>query len=183
MKQLLKGLLIGAAVWIGLQPQAKAQETYKSSVEQDGQKVLVGRINEKILANDSAFAWFYSGVNKYNPDPKMIKYISAYRDSFNVVVFAGTWCPDTHRLLPQFYRVMLASSYPADRIQLYGVDRNNKALDGEAAKYKLEKTPTFIILRHGREVGRIVESVHRNMESDIVALLDKMVAEEQGSGN
>lgn len=161
----------------------QAQDSYKTATEAGGQKVLIGRISEKILANDPAFGWFYTGVNKYKPDPRMIKYISAYRDSFNVVVFAGTWCPDTHRLLPQFYRVMLASSYPADRIRLYAVDRNLKALGDEATTFQLKKTPTFIILHNGKEVGRIEGSVHRNMESDIVAILDKMVAEDEGAKN
>jgi thiol-disulfide isomerase/thioredoxin len=149
----------------------KAQTTYKTSVDSAGNKVLTGKINEKILANDSSFRWFYSGVNSYKPDPAWTKYISFYRDSFKVVVFAGTWCNDSKRLVPQFYRVMLASSYPMDHIQLYGVDHQLRTLGDESSQYGITKTPTFIFLHNGKEIGRIAEKVQRGMDADIVSVL------------
>ena len=160
----------------GLQSAAHGQQAYHSFRDPEGNKVLVGTINEKILANDSAFTWFYSGVNDYQPDMAWVKDISAYRDSFQVVVFAGTWCADSKILLPRFYRVMMAASYPLDRIRLYAVDHKLHAGNGEARKYRLQATPTFIFLYHGKELGRITEQVHGSMESDIVGILDRMVS-------
>ncbi len=169
--------ILFAALCLGAFSPAFAQEG-ASRVEMDaqGNKVLLGRITEKMLANDSAFLWFFTGVNRYRPDTAWTKYISAYRDSFDVVVFAGTWCEDSKRLLPQFYRVMLSSSYPASRIQLYGVDRQNHSPGGEEKPYDLVKTPTIILLRHGQELGRIVEKANRSVEADMVMILDRMFA-------
>lgn len=153
---------------------AHAQQSYTSYMDQSGNKVLVGRIDEKVLANDSAFMWFYSGVNDYQPDMAWIKDIRAYRDSFQVVAFFGTWCPDSQILLPKLYRVLMAAGFPLNRIQLIAVDHQLHAGNGEARRYHLHATPTFIFLHHGRELGRIVEQVHGTMESDIVGLLNTM---------
>lgn len=166
-RKIFLSILFAAAMGLG----ANAQTGYKTETDSAGNKMLVGKINEKILANDSSFRWFYYGVNNYKPDPAWTKYISFYRDSFQVVVFAGTWCNDSKRLLPQFYRVMLASSYPMDRIELYGVDHKLRALGEESAKYGLTKTPTFIFLRDGKEIGRIAERTQRGMDADIVSIL------------
>jgi hypothetical protein len=161
---------------------ASAQDSlYHVTYDTEGNKVLTGRITEPLLANDPSFSWFYSRVNRYEPDTAMIRYISAYRDSFNVVVFAGTWGTDTKHLLPQFYRVMIASSYPLNRILLYGVGHDKKTLGDEAAKYRIINVPTIIVLYHGREVGRIVESVQKNIETDLVALIYRMTQMENKS--
>lgn len=167
LKKIVLFGLLATALTIGV----SAQTTYKTAEDSAGNKVLIGKIDEKTLANDSAFRWFYYGVNNYKPDPAWTKYISFYRDSFNVVVFAGTWCIDSKRLLPQFYRVMMAASYPMDRIQLYGVDHQLRALGDEASQYHIDKTPTFIFLRNGKEIGRITDKLQRGMDADIVSVL------------
>lgn len=167
IKRLILTTLFAAVLFVSV----NAQTPYKTSVDSAGNKMLVGRINEKMLANDSSFRWFYYGVNNYKPDPAWVKYISFYRDSFDVVIFAGTWCNDSKRLLPQFYRVMMASSYPLSHIKLYGVDHELRALGEESSQYKVSKTPTFIFLRDGKEIGRITDKVQRGMDADIVSIL------------
>lgn len=173
-KKILLSVLFVSALIVGTQ----AQSAYESSVDSAGNKMLVGKIDEKILANDSSFRWFYNGVNNYKPDPAWTKYISYYRDSFDVVVFAGTWCNDSKRLLPQFYRVMLASSYPLNKVQLYGVDYKLRALGNESAQYGITKTPTFIFLdKNGKEIGRITDHVRRGMDADIVSVLQRVFSD------
>lgn len=155
-----------------------AQQSYRTQTDSLGNKVLVGQIDEQTLANDSAFLWFFTGVNRYRPDTAWTKYISFYRDSFDVVVFAGTWCPDTKRLLPQFYRVMMSSSYPVNRIKLYGLDHQLHGLGEAAQQYDIDDVPTFIFLRQGKEIGRINDRLQRTMEQDIVSILQRSFAPE-----
>lgn len=178
-KKIILSALFVAALAIG----AKAQTSYKTSVDSIGNKVLVGKIDEKVLANDSAFRWFYYGVNNYKPDPAWTKYISFYRDSFDVVVFAGTWCNDSKRLLPQFYRVMMASSYPLSKIKLYGVDHQLRTLGDESSQYGLTETPTFIFLRDGKEIGRITDKLRRGMDADIVSILQSSFSKDNSGGS
>lgn len=154
----------------GFEVQAQSQEV-KATYDSAGNKILIGRINEGMLANDTAFRWFYQGVNRYQPNAEWLKYISYYRDSFNVVAFVGTWCPDTKNLLPEFYRVMIGSSYPISTMTVYGLDEQLHGTGGEAKLFHVKKVPTFIFLHNGQEIGRIGDHVQRSMEADIVSIL------------
>jgi thiol-disulfide isomerase/thioredoxin len=170
-KILLTSLLLASMVSL-----AAAQQNYKTTHDDAGNKVLIGPINEKILANDSAFMWFFTGVNRYHPDTAWTKYISFYRDSFDVVAFIGTWCPDSKRLLPEFYRVMMASSYPLNRIRLYGLDHQLHGLGDAATEYDIDKTPTFVFVHDGQVIGKIQDKIYRSMEADIVSILQRQFA-------
>src|SRR5699024_2929538 len=133
---------------------AFAQQDYQVQKDKAGDKILVGKLNLQLLANDSAFSWFYTGVNDYNPNQEWVKYIKYYRDSFSVVVFAGTWERNSQKLIPLFYRTMMAAGYPLSNIQIYGVDEQLHSLHSEAKKYKIEKLPTIIVLdKAGEELG------------------------------
>lgn len=178
IKHIILTTLFAAVISVSV----NAQTPYKTSIDSAGNKMLVGRINEKVLANDSAFRWFYYGVNNYKPDPAWTKYVNFYRDSFDVVVFAGTWCLDSKRLLPQFYRVMMASSYPLSRIKLYGVDHQLRALGDESNQFHVSKTPTFIFLHDGKEIGRITDKLQRGMDADIVSILQRTFAPADNGG-
>jgi hypothetical protein len=168
-----KKFLLAVLACVLFSAAASAQGSYKVSYDSLGNKVLVGKISEKVLANDSAFMWFFTGVNRYRPDSAWIKYISFYRDSFDVVAFVGTWCPDSKRMLPEFYRVMMASSYPMNHIQLYGLDRHLKGEGGAEETYHVDKVPSFILLHDGKEIGRITDHVNRSMEADMVSILQR----------
>ncbi|MHB1921799.1 MAG: thioredoxin family protein [Chitinophagaceae bacterium] len=156
---------------LGIGFRSFSQETYHTSYDSEGNKVLTGYLSESVLANDSAFQWFFNGVNDYHPDPSMVRYIAANKDHFQVVVLGGTWCPDTQKLLPEFYRVMIGAGYPLNKIMVIGVDHHLKAIGNETRPYHLVQTPTFIFYRNGKELGRIVDHVHKSMEADMVAIL------------
>ena len=69
----------------------------------------------------------------------------------------GTWCEDSKNLLPVFYRLVDKSDYPDSRITLVGVDRAKTAPKNLHTKYKITNVPTFIVIRNGKEIGRVVE--------------------------
>ncbi len=158
---------------------AFAQQDYAVKQDSAGNKMLVGQLNVQLLANDSAFRWFYTGVNDYQPTKEWIDYIRYYRDSFSVVVFAGTWDVNSRELLPAFYRTMMAAGYPLNKIKLYGVDMQFHSLNGEAEKYKVTKLPTIIVLHNNEELGRIEEVPVQSVEANLVAILQTKLRPEQ----
>lgn len=169
------------ATTLAFEVQAQSQQL-KVEFDSAGNKMLIGRINEGMLANDTAFRWFYQGVNHYQPNADWIKYISYYRDSFKVVAFVGTWCQDTKKLLPEFYRVMIGASYPLNTLVVYGIDEQLHGLGEEAKMFHIKTTPTFIFLHNGQEIGRIGDKIQRSMEADIVSILQNTFNKNQGSG-
>ena len=74
-----------------------------------------------------------------------------------MIVFGGTWCDDTQNLLPVFYRLVDKSGYPDSSITLIGVDRPKTTLYNLHNAFHLTDVPTFIVMKDGKEVGRVVE--------------------------
>ncbi|MGA9119141.1 MAG: thioredoxin family protein [Bacteroidota bacterium] len=90
-----------------------------------------------------------------------------------VIVFLGTWCPDSRRYVPHFLKVADLAGIPEENVKLYCVDRSKKSNDGLTASYKIELVPTFIFLKGGMEIGRIVESPQLSIEQDMLTILAK----------
>jgi thiol-disulfide isomerase/thioredoxin len=93
------------------------------------------------------------------------------RDDAEFIVFLGTWCSDSKKEVPRFLKVVDRCGVPAERVKLYGLDRSKKSPDGLAETYGITKVPTFIVLKHGREVGRITELPQTTLEADLLTIL------------
>ncbi|HNO55358.1 MAG TPA: thioredoxin family protein, partial [Chitinophagaceae bacterium] len=78
-------------------------------------------------------------------------------DSIQLLVFMGTWCEDSHFVIPKFFALTDAAGFPQNRITLIGVDRNKKTLSHLSEALNMDKVPTIIVMKHGKEMGRVVE--------------------------
>lgn len=134
-----------------------AQASVETSRDQYGNKVLKGFIAKKELATDTAFAWFAQNQKTYTPDAGISKQYATGKDSINIIVFGGTWCDDTKMLLPKFYAAADAAGFPDNHITLIGVDRDKKSLFNLTDAFAIKNVPTFIVMKNGKEVGRVVE--------------------------
>lgn len=139
-----------------------------------GSNMLVGQISIKYIQADGTCGWYNKGFEKYKLDSAKIKALQAHIKDYNFIVMLGTWCEDTQNLLPQFYKTMMASKYPVEKIELLGVDREKHALNIEHLLLKVEHVPTIIISKGPREIGRIVETIHKeNIETELLYLIEK----------
>jgi thiol-disulfide isomerase/thioredoxin len=133
-----------------------AQNAVEVSRDNDGSKILKGFMTRKDLA-DTAFTWYTQGQKNFTPNADVVKQYSATKDSVNYLVFGGTWCEDTRQLLPRFMATADAAGIAANRIVLLGVDRNKKTLFNLSEAFNVTLVPTIIVLKNGKEVGRVVE--------------------------
>ena len=136
--------------------------TVKNNVDyetvQDGDsKILKGTITRSLLQNDPAYSWFTENMKYGTSDSTAVQAFKNNAGNFNMIVFVGTWCEDSKNLLPVFYRLVDKSDYPDSRITLIGVDRAKTAPKNLHTKYKITNVPTFIVIRNGKEIGRVVE--------------------------
>jgi hypothetical protein len=142
-----------------------------ASKASNGKKTLKGKIEMKTLMNDSAFAWFYTGVNGYQPNDNMLNYIKDNRGKFNIVAVVGTWEEQSRVLLPALYKIMILGGSPDEQVLTYGADEK---LQSDAPQdYKIKKLPTFILFREGKEIGRVSGEVGESLESDMAKILLK----------
>lgn len=120
-------------------------------------KVLKGYLNRSVLENDTAFKWFAENIKYGTADTAAVRSFHDNKANFSLVVVGGTWCHDTQNLLPVFYRLIDKSGFPENKITLIGVDRDKKGPEDLEKNYSIVSVPTFIVMKNGKEVGRVVE--------------------------
>ena len=129
-----------------------------------------GWVERSVLARPEhqVFQTVYDTVKIDNGVADLIAKVDSGVD---ITVFFGTWCPDSRRQVPRFFRVADRAGIAPESIRLYALDRTKKSSDGLTDKYRIEKVPTFIFLKNGDEIGRITESPTTTIEGDMLAIL------------
>lgn len=127
------------------------------SRDAQGNKILKGFITKQELVSDTAFSWFAKNQEGYTPNQDALQAFRANKDSVNIIAFGGTWCGDTKHILPQFFKLTDAAGFSADRITVLGVDRDKKTIQHLSEAFGITNVPTFIVMKNGKEIGRVVE--------------------------
>jgi thiol-disulfide isomerase/thioredoxin len=161
--------------------QAMAQKTPYKVIKDttDGQTIFNGRISFEDLGREASFTWLSKGRDEYQPDAKAMKLLQFYLRQYTVVVFLGTWCDDSHNLIPKFEKVMDLLKYPNDMLTMYGVDRDKLTTGGEQKQYSIRNVPTIILFKDSNEAGRITETIKVSVEADMAAIIEADMAGQQ----
>lgn len=140
--------------------QSNAQKTYEILADsaQDNTRMLKGIISKEDISNDPLFTWYAESQRIYpNPDTSAVAAFRKNKDKIYFIVFGGTWCEDTHFVLPKFFKIQQSSGFPENRIALFAVDRYKHTTGNIAQALNVTNVPTIIIMRNGKELGRVVE--------------------------
>ena len=121
------------------------------------EKILKGLLNRSVIESDTTFKWFKNNYNLGRVDAAAVDAFKKNGSKVRMVIFGGTWCEDTQNLLPQFYRLADNANYSDSSITLIGVDRNKKTLDNLSEAFHITNVPTFIVMKDGKEIARVVE--------------------------
>ncbi len=144
-------------------------------VEGEKDKVLVGEVARADVVklvpawNDSAQA--------YKPDSTAVAMLAAVDKPVEITLIFGTWCSDSRREVPRFWKILDAAANPNLQLKMIAVGRKADAAAEQKlveiglpkdlrAQYALTAVPTFIFSQGGAELGRIVESPAGTLEGD-----------------
>ena len=152
---------------------SKKAATNYQVLSYEGKKMLKGVINRGLIENDTAFAWFKENMQYGQPDAAAVAAFQQHKADFTMIIFGGTWCEDTQNLLPRFYKLVDKSGYPESSITLVAVDRQKTTVNNLHTTYNITNVPTFIVLKAGKEIGRVVEY---GKDGDIVKELGAIVS-------
>ncbi len=140
----------------------------------DGGKILKGVISKDILASDTLFKWYSQNLKPYSGSKEVVASFAKQKDSVQLVIFFGTWCEDSHTILPKLFSFLDAAGFSDDRITLIGVDRNKKTISHFTNAFNIINVPTVMVMKEGKEVGRIVEYGRYGMvEKELSEIVDK----------
>ncbi|MGZ8509254.1 MAG: thioredoxin family protein [Chitinophagaceae bacterium] len=147
-------------------------EVLKDYVE--GGKILKGVISKDILASDTSFKWYLQNRKPYTGNKEITAAFAKQKDSVQLVIFFGTWCEDSHTILPKLFSFLDAAGFSDDRITLIGVDRNKKTISHVTDAFNIINVPTIMVMKDGKELGRIVEYGRYGMvEKELAEIVDK----------
>lgn len=104
----------------------------------------------------------------YKPDQATINKLRMKKEGIDILIVLGTWCSDSQEQVPKFFKILDKIRFNKKNIRLICVNSNKEAPDAETADYNIQKVPTFIIYKKGREVGRIVETPYASLEKDLL---------------
>lgn len=141
-----------------------------AEAEAEEEPVLTGRVTREEL--EEAMPSWMGAMVEAAIDEEAAVALASVPPGAEVTVVLGTWCSDSGREVPRFWRALdqVGGLVPFE-IEYLAVDREKEEpaelLDG----LDLEYVPTFVVRRDGREVGRIVESAPGGIEVDLLALL------------
>lgn len=136
---------------------AFAQNQFETLVERPNEKSLKGIISRQVLLSDSSFKWYAESLKGFTVRTDAREALAAKKDSIRLLVFIGTWCEDSHFIIPKLYATTDAAGFPDSQITLIGVDRNKTTLGNLTETLQVKNVPTIIVLKNGVETGRIVE--------------------------
>ena len=124
----------------------------------DNAKMLKGIIDKSDLTSDTAFKWYAESQRIYpHPDTEAVAAFRNNKDKIYFLIFGGTWCMDTHFVLPKFYKIQEVAGFPEDHVTVFAVDRHMNTTGNMARAMNITHTPTIVVMKDGKELGRLVE--------------------------
>jgi len=136
--------------------------------------LLVGKITFRNLLQDPFSEWFNKEYTAYNPNTKILDDFANNPEklkSLSVKIYLGTWCEDSQREVPRFYKIMQFLN--KDNCELIALDKNKKTKTGLEMGMNIHHVPTFILYQNGKEINRIIESPVETLEKDIISIIQK----------
>lgn len=136
-------------------------------------KMLLGVQSVSQLKNAPYSEWYHTEYKQYTPKADILAQLKKEKlNSYQIKVFMGTWCSDSHREVPRLIKILEMEGYPMDRIILVGVNRKKESPSGEESLYNIQRVPTIIFSKYGKEVGRIIETPKSaSLEEDMLKII------------
>lgn len=135
---------------------------------------MKGIISRDVLAVDSSFKWYTQNWKSYPAEKDLAITFAKQKDSVQLVIFLGTWCEDSHVIIPKLFPFLDAAGFSNDHITLIGVDRNKKTISHLTDAFNVINVPTVIVMKEGKELGRVVEYGKYGMiEKELAEIVDK----------
>ena len=154
----MKKILLSSIISIMTLTNVQAQTPYTNTINDRKETVLNGIITKYAIANNEVLkAWYDPSQASYKPDAAVLSALLAAKGKVQFVIFGGTWCEDTQNILPKFFKLQEQAGIDDNSISFYGVDRTKKTLGNINDAFKITNVPTIIVMKDGKEIGRVVE--------------------------
>ena len=147
------------------------QNNYTEVVDKEGELILLGEIDLEALQKEPYKEWFKNNHNSYQPNTTLLEQFSEQLKEHDIQLFLGTWCSDSQREVPNFIKILEATDFPINNLEMVAMDRDKDNPAEEKKAWNIDYVPTFIFVKDGKEVNRIVEMPLESLEKDMLKIL------------
>lgn len=121
----------------------------------------------------------------FTPDEEAMSQLGEYIFGADFTVVLGTWCSDSRREVPRFWKILETLGYPLSEVKMYAVGSSRFTADMPIPAhlfnwsrkikeyYGVEFVETIIVSRGGEEIGRIIEAPEQSIEKELLSILSK----------
>lgn len=176
MKKYFKFLFASGLVLLFLQSceSQKIVVNRQVETEKDG-TMLLGTQTKDQFSKEPFSTWYSKEFDEYSLDQPTIAELKKEKlSSHQIIVFLGTWCEDSHREFPRLMKILEAVNYPDEKLTIIAVNRKKESPSGEEGQFNIQKVPTIIVKKYGKELGRIIEFPKTGfIEKDLLEIIKK----------
>ncbi len=176
MKKITQLLLACTTLLLLLQSCESQKVVVNREVESaENGKMLLGHQTKSQLLKEPYSEWYVKEHDEYSIDQNAMAELKKEKlSSYSITVVMGTWCGDSHREVPRFFKILEEVKHPESKLTIITVNRKKEAPNGEEGPLNIQRVPTFIVKKYGKEIGRIIESPKSGyLERDLVEILKK----------
>jgi thiol-disulfide isomerase/thioredoxin len=112
-----------------------------------------------------------SNIGLYDPSKETMDTIKQNIEGMEIKVFTAEWCPDCRINVPKFFSILMALEDSDFSLEIIEVKRGMTDENNLAEKMNVMAIPTFIFLKDGKELGRIIEHPKGKLEEDMAEIL------------
>jgi len=165
-------LMLGLTMLLMAPCLINAQELNKTvfSSEAD-QEILKGPGDRVGMEQEPFKEWFDKEYDSYQLNDSLVHILKGtHLSDMQVMVILGTWCSDSRREVPRFFKVADSIKIPDDQIKVIYVDRDKKVPDEDSLMYSVTRVPIIIFSIYGKEISRVVETPDGSFENEFKKL-------------
>lgn len=132
---------------------------------------LIGFVNKEAFNQAPYNSWFNQNFDTYKPDATTISSLKEELKGVTIKAFMGTWCGDSKRETPHFYKVLELADFNLKNVEMVTVNRSKRTPDNLQEGLDINRVPTFIFFKNGKEIGRYVEYARESLEKDMLKIV------------
>ena len=140
--------------------------------ERVGSMILIGECNRDAFTMEPFQEWYDFEYEEYTPEQSVIEKLKkSINDVSRIKIVMGSWCSDSQREVPRFYRIMDEAGITDEKVELLSVNRDKMVPGMDISALIIERVPTFIFYDGIKELGRIIETPAETLEKDFLMIL------------
>ncbi len=146
-------------------------EIVENSDEQ--QNMLIGKFTKEDLLKAPYDSWFNAEYNNFKPSAEAMETIKNNISEYEIMVFMGTWCGDSKRDVPKLLKILDEVGYDLSNLTMVGVDRSKTTPEKLEEGWDIDRVPSIIFIKNGKEINRFVEYPRVTLEEDIAKIVSE----------